>query len=165
MKKFLGFTFLICLLLIIMVYIIVYNILTFTYGKKMDDKNIIDIFNKNKQLFEQINSSLVDTNILSISKDSVNSYQIILDNKETIKFYIDDVSSENEKYKDYITFMGKLNIIDISSYNKNVSFLINSMFGCGQYISFVYDMEEYKQNYPIEIIKNIDEKWYYIETD
>ena len=136
-----------------------------TFGKKVDNKNIIKIFTNNEILFEKLIDELINTKTISIRKEHDHSYGIFLDNNTKMLINAKDNNDKHYNYINCINIMEKLNINYLCKDDNNVDFTMNSMFGLGQSISFISNMDVYQKNHSINVMRNIEDNWYYIETN
>ena len=154
---------LVFVLLFVLLYILISNIFTIIYGSKIDGNKFIELFNDNQIMFEDVIEEIEGIKTIYIRKNHNSSYEVYIDNNKKIvdiKNNVDDYSN----YKKSIDIMEKLNISYISKNYGNISFTMNSMFGLGQQIVYISDMDKYKYGNLISSIRNIKNNWYYVET-
>lgn len=152
----------ICVIIVLIsLYFLILSILSTSFGKKLKDTTIMEIFRSNRLLFENVVEELNNINEITIREDSNTSYILTLKNNEKIFINSEDSSTE---YINCINIMKTLKITYLSKVDNNIVFMINSMFGLGQSIVFISDIEKYKQSHIITKIINIHDSWYYIET-
>jgi hypothetical protein len=147
----------------IFLYFVVSIIFTNIYGNKINREKIIKIFTSNIVMFEDAIKEIDDVEEIYIRKQQNSYYDVIENDTEKIIDIQEDVE-EYLNYKKCIDIMEELDISYLSKDYNNISFTMNSMFGLGQQIVYISDMEKYKFGHPISYTKNIENNWYYIET-
>lgn len=163
-KKFnFGIIIISVILVCVLLYLLISAVFTIIYGRKIDGNKFIKLFNSNQVIFEDVIEEIESIETIYIRKQHNSSYEVYIDNNTKI---IDIKKDENDylNYKRSIDIMEKLDISYISKNYNNISFTMNSMFGLGQQIVYISDMEKYKYGNSISFVKKIENNWYYIET-
>lgn len=154
-----------CVILVfILLYVLISTIFYTIYGHKLKDDKIIKLFYTNQVMFDDAIKEIDNIETIYIKKQYNSYYEICI--KNDTKTFIDIKNDVNDylNYKRSIDIMEKLDISYISKNYNNISFTMNSMFGLGQQIVYISDMDKYKYGTSISSIKNIENNWYYIET-
>lgn len=151
-------------LIFILLCFLISNIFNIVYGNKINDDKIIKLFNTHQVMFENVIKETNNIEEFYIRKKYDSYYEIHIEND--IKEFIDIKNDTNDysSYKNSIVIMEKLDISYISKNYNNISFTINSIFGLGQQIVYISNMEKYKYTNSISSIKNIKNNWYYVKT-
>ncbi|MDD2628146.1 MAG: hypothetical protein PHR25_01260 [Clostridia bacterium] len=147
------------LIVILFKYILMFSFVGSTTEEKENSNTIIEVFENNKTLFEEVLEEL--SNYEEIHIDEAGSiYTFVNENNKNSK-----VELNQDDFEKTLQLMKKCKLKKITKDYGNVRFLFKSTMRWGQYIIKMTHEEKFKWEYHIINKKKISENWYYIEAE
>lgn len=151
------------ILSIFIICIIISLIISAFFGKKVDEKKVINMFYENEIYFENSFSELQNDKI-NFNKEKTGIYVSTLGNNGIFKFVIVQDGNFNE-YEDTINLISRLDLSSVLKEQGNAEYITNSIVHFCQGIVYLTDRDIYENNHPITKLVHIKDNWYYVEEE
>lgn len=151
------------ILSIFIICIIISLIISAFFGKKVDERKVIDMFYENKIYFENSFDELRDTKI-NFNNEKTGIYVSTLGSNGKFKFVNVQEGNFNE-YEDTINLISRLDLSSVSKEQGNAEYITNSIVQFCQGIVYLTDRDIYENNHPITKLVHIKDNWYYVEEE